>query len=421
MDYSRHKKKECQSMAPLGLAMLATIAKQKSLNVYFVDAESEKMPLQEIIDRVNAFCPDYACINILTPTVGITAKIISGLNCKIIAGGYHATLNAELLLKKYKNLRIIVNGEAEIAFGEILDGKLLKDIKGISYKDGTSIRSNKEQNIILELDSFPIIDRSFIEHELKAHKEASIIVSRGCCYKCNFCSMPIMFKGKIRWISPKNVITEMRYLQKSYGINKFHFLDNLFFIDPDWTREFLSLIYKNKMKIEWRCITRADIIEQMSLQLLSEAKIAGCTKICMGLESGSQSVLDLMNKQLTLEQSKKAIEQCKKAKIKVKAYFIIGYPGETKEDVNKTIQFAKTIKLDDVNFIPLKIYPGTPLYEQNKQINIKYKQIIHLFTNKEKENLTISEERLMKYLQVPSFFKDSALQLIKQAYLKFYS
>lgn len=213
-------------------------------------------------------------------------------------------------------MRIIVNGEAEIAFGEILDGKLLKDIKGISYKDGTTIRSNKEQNIILELDSFPIIDRSFIEHELKAHKEASIIVSRGCCYKCNFCSMPIMFKGKIRWRSPKNVITEMRYLQKSYGINKFHFLDNLFFIDPDWTREFLSLIYKNKMKIEWRCITRADIIEQMSLQLLSEAKIAGCTKICMGLESGSQSVLDLMNKQLTLEQSKKAIEQCKRLRLK---------------------------------------------------------------------------------------------------------
>ena len=98
------------------------------------------------------------------------------------------------------------------------------------------------------------------------------------------------------------------------------------------------------MKIEWRCITRADIIEQMSLQLLSEAKIAGCTKICMGLESGSQSVLDLMNKQLTLEQSKKAIEQCKKAKIKVKAYFIIGYPGETKEDVNKNNPICKNNK-----------------------------------------------------------------------------
>lgn len=106
-----------------------------------------------------------------------------------------------------------------------------------------------------------------------------------------------------------------------------------------------------------------------------------------------------------------------KAKIKVKAYFIIGYPGETKEDVNKTIQFAKTIKLDDVNFIPLKIYPGTPLYEQNKQINIKYKQIIHLFTNKEKENLTISEERLMKYLQVPSFLRIQLYNLLNKLIL----
>lgn len=425
MDYSTRKRKISQKMAPLGLAMLATIAKNKGHDVQFIDAESEEMSIAEILSHVKDYRPDYLCINIFSPTNAISSKIINNANCKIIVGGYHATLCSTEILKKHKNIYVVIRGEAEIAFGEILDSKPLRDISSITFKENNQIIINPEPTNLIDIDKLPAIERSFIKFEIQKSKEASIIASRGCCYSCVFCTIPRFSRGVIRWRSPKSVEGEIKSIVQKYNIKRFHFLDNIFLHDINWTKKFISYLEADKLRIKWRCITRADIIARLSDSVLAKIKKAGCIKISIGFESGSQRMLDLMNKSLSIIQSKKAITKCLKAGINIKGYFLIGHPKETKEDLDKTLQFIYETNLNDVRLIPLKVYPGTTLFETFGKAKTlqNYIQLKNLFKSNKKRKKEFNEKNLMKYLQVQPSFHNSCdiLKWIRHAYQQIYS
>jgi anaerobic magnesium-protoporphyrin IX monomethyl ester cyclase len=187
------------------------------------------------------------------------------------------------------------------------------------------------------------------------------MASRGCVFWCDFCSTVRMFGRRYRMRSPKNVVDEIEYLQKTYGAHQFTFYDDAFTVDQDRAAEICKEIMRRKLKIEWDCETRVDMVTK---DLLRTMKEAGCFAVWFGVESGAQPVLDAMRKGITPAQTIKAFNMTKEAGMMTVAGVVLGFPGETKETIWETVKFIDRLKPGDVGYYIATPYPGTPLYEQ---------------------------------------------------------
>jgi radical SAM superfamily enzyme YgiQ (UPF0313 family) len=173
-----------------------------------------------------------------------------------------------------------------------------------------------------------------------------------------------MWDGKYRYRSPENVICEIEELVNGYGVSEFNFNDDLFTANKKRLERFCELIIEKQFDIHWVCMSRADYIHPEILKLM---KKAGCGKIAMGLESGSQTVLNAMNKHVDLHKSLEAVREIKKTGIKVGVSFVIGHIGETEETIKETIKLAKKCNPDTVAFFQASPYPGTEFYRMVKE------------------------------------------------------
>jgi anaerobic magnesium-protoporphyrin IX monomethyl ester cyclase len=187
------------------------------------------------------------------------------------------------------------------------------------------------------------------------------MASRGCIYWCDFCSTVRMFGRKYRMRSPKNVVDEIEYLHKTYGAHQFTFYDDAFTVDQARAAEICNEIMRRKLKIEWDCETRVDMVNK---DLLRTMKEAGCFAVWFGVESGAQPVLDAMRKGITPAQTIKAFNMAKEVGLMTVAGVVLGFPGETKETIWETVKFIDRLKPGDVGYYIATPYPGTPLYEQ---------------------------------------------------------
>ncbi len=410
---------------PMGLALIAAVLEKEGHQVTVVDANVLGLQPEEIVYRVTD--ADVVGLTAMTPTVNTAASIAhyikqANSNSTVILGGAHAILLPEETLATIPEVDVIVRGEGEETIIDLLRAlehkQPLSKIQGISYRRDGKVISTDARSAIVDLDSLPFLAyhllpmRGYRPHPPhgRALPFAAIITSRGCPYRCSYCSKPV-FGDNYRGQSSKRVVDEIAYHKRKFGIKEFAFYDDVFTLDKQRAYAIADEIIERGLKIDWTCETRVNLVDK---ELLRYLKQAGCYSIAYGIESGSQEIVNTLNKDITLEQAEEAVSLSREVGLQTIGYFMIGSPGESPETIRQTIQFAKNLKLDFAQFsitIPL---PGAKLYklyiDGRKGESIPWESFVYADFNKS----------ITPIFESNQLNKDDIQKWIKRAYKEFY-
>ncbi|MBK7632448.1 MAG: B12-binding domain-containing radical SAM protein [Ignavibacteriales bacterium] len=404
-----------QPYPPLGTIYAAAVMREAGYNVSLFDTALIDSP-ELIIPVIKKDRPDYLviyddgfnyltkmCLTNMREAAFRIAEIAKQNGIVVIESSSDAADHYDKYLDR--NVDFVVIGEGELTLKELIN-KLDKNeidfenINGLAFrKDGKTIRSNPRQ-IIRELDSLPMAAWDLINiDEYKniwlAHKKyfsLNIATTRGCPFKCNWCAKPI-YGNRYNVRSPKNVVDEIQFLQKSFGVNHFWMCDDIFGLKPGWVHEFRDIIKQRNLNFKYKIQSRVDLLlQEDTIEALAES---GAETVWVGAESGSQKILDAMDKGTAVEQIFKVTELLKKSKIRVAFFLQFGYPGETKEDINKTIEMVLKLMPDEIGISVSYPLPGTIFYENVKD------QLGH------KSNWTDSDELALMFRSTfpPAYYK----------------
>lgn len=386
---------DTRTTAHLGLAYLAAVSERRGDEVRVFDADVEE---QSIADFVQEFQPHLVGITANTPQVKQawrTARMIKEVHdCPIVLGGPHVSVLPEESCEK-PYVDIVVRGEGEDAWIDISNRleaylkeqpaysteafmhpelSIFEDCAGLTYKtsDG-QLHNNPDRPPIADLDSLPWPAYHFFKMErytnlqpatdhVDGSRSFSIMTSRGCPYRCTFCSQSIM---PIKWRSrsPENVLAEWRHLVEELGAEEIGVLDDSANIRVKRLEEIATLLIENKLNhVPWIFVNgiRANLASKEMLGLL---KKAGLKRTAFGVETGNAEMLRSVDKKVDLDTIRQAFKNAKEVNLETIGFFIIGLPGDTRETMQDTINFA--IELDPViaNFSMMTPYPGTKVYE----------------------------------------------------------
>jgi anaerobic magnesium-protoporphyrin IX monomethyl ester cyclase len=359
----------------LGLAYVAGALRAAGYQqVRILDATLSDRPFEDIGKAVREFAPDVAGLSVTTPMLNPSlevAKMIRETNrsIRIIFGGVHPTLFPADVARE-EAVDIVVFGEGEETVVELVkaleDGEEPEGIRGIAYKKKDRVVVNDPRPRIENLDSipFPAYDLLPVERysgpQISKTPFLSMITSRGCPYRCIFCDAHLVFGRKYKSHSAERTFQEIQHLIRHFGVKEIMFKDSEFTFDLKRVGELCDRILEEKVKITWSCNGR---IGRIDLPLLKKMRAAGCRLIHFGVESGDQKILDILKKQIKIPDILYTFAQCRRARIKTVANFMIGNPGESRESIEKTFALARKLHADYANFGFLLPLPGTELYE----------------------------------------------------------
>ena len=366
---------------PLFLAYATAVLEKQGMEVELIDCPPLFVTRQDLLNRINKNI-GLVAMQVAIPTFLQdieTAKQIKEKfpNIKIVLLGPHATATDKEILEKNQCVDFIARGEYDYTVADmakcILEKRNPQNVLGISFiKDSRFFRSDSRP-LIENLDELPFPARHFLPMEkyfepvFKSKKTYRVFGSRGCPFSCIFCLWPqTMFGRKIRLRKPEKIVDEIEYLMKNYGAKGIYFEDDTFTVNPSYVFWVCQEILKRKIKIKWSCLGRVDCVSE---EMLKKMKGAGCVTIRYGVESSSQEILDRSNKKIKVSQIIKAFEITKKAGIENYADYAFGLPGETKETMKNTIDFAIKLDSDFAQFSVMVPYPGTELFEIAKKNN----------------------------------------------------
>jgi len=370
----------------LGIGTLAAVLEEKEYDVKITDCFGLELTKKEIIENIREQGPNLILIGAVTANFSISMEILQAAkkinpNVVTIMGGPHVSVNPESSSKELGIIDYIVIGEAEETISELVDfvkGKndlKKEEIKGIMYIDSDKkIVKTPERDVVKNIDELPIPAYHLFPME-KYHsygwlnlgrKFTTMITSRGCPFKCNFCQSSIQAKYW-RQRSAENVFKEIKTLYDKYDIRHIYFQDDEFCVNHRRIIDLCEKIVDAKMDLAWECLTR---VNHMDDELLSAMKRGGCRSILFGVETGYEEGLKKINKPINLQQVIDAVKMTQKHGIMVKAAYILGFPWEGKEEIKKTIKFAKKVNSEIAFFNILNPYPGTPIYDQVIENNL---------------------------------------------------
>ena len=370
---------------PIGLAYLAASLRENNFEVKIIDAKSLDMNHKQTCEAVLMEKPDLVGITMFTSQLRsalITARKIkkSLPSCKIVVGGSHVHPQHEELIRKESFIDFCVRIEGEITMVElakaISNGWDLRKVKGITFRENGRVIVNPDRPVIDDLDTLPFPALDLLpNHIYRANigfgergKFAYITASRGCPFDCYFCSTP-RFWHKRRTRSVDNVIAEMEDTYTKFGIGYVRFTDEIFGLSKKWLNEFCEKMIDTKLnkKITWSCDRRVDSVNE---EILKKMSLAGCKVIFYGIEFGNQNILDDSGKKTKVEQIYRAIDLSKKAGMSPTGNFMMGYPTETKETIEDTINLAVKLDLDFCSFSVVTPFPGCKLFDYCKDKGI---------------------------------------------------
>lgn len=365
-----------QGLPPLGLGYIATYINQYGFTAQILDFNIPDVNVNTVLSCLINQKPKLVGISTSTETYknGIKlAKVIKEY-CEdiiVIMGGYHVTFqDNDALDSGYVDL--VIRGEGEVTFYELCEYYLrgngsLSKIDGITYKDGTLIKKNQDRDFIKNLDELPFPDRKLFDLE-RYSVPSSISTSRGCPGQCIFCAASALSGGRYRVRSAENIIQEFKYL-KSLGYNMIHIIDDTMTANVKRLNQFIDLMIKEKIDMNWYCESRIDI---MTKDLLYRMKLAGNIFIQFGVEAGNQEMLDCLKKRITIEQIRNVFNWCKELGIKTATCFIIGQPFETQNSIKDSVDLALELQKmgAKVVFSIATPYPGTDMYKNTEKYNI---------------------------------------------------
>lgn len=369
------------SWPPLGLLYMATVLRDRGLDVSILDQPAKSYTIEETVRWIEREDPDILGFSGYSMSGRTAAKTSMEVrksipDLPIVFGSLYATFNAERVLGKYPSVDIVARGEGEEMIVDIVDalttGGDLKEVQGITFREGDRVISTPDRPLIEDLDVLPFPDRSLLDDEyhseigganIAVKKFTSVISSRGCVHRCRFCSCQLLSRGMWRARSVDNTLEELHYLAAE-GYKQFIFIDDCFTLNPKRAIEICRRMRAEKLDFEWFCEGRVD---SYSYEMLREISRAGCKIIYFGIESANQRILDYYEKTITPEQSVKAVETARRAGIDlIMGTFIVGAPDETREEIQNTLDFAKKLSLDLPQFNVLGIHPGMDLWEEMK-------------------------------------------------------
>lgn len=339
--------------APLGILYVSAYLERKGFSNEVFDTTFSTM--QKMRDYLLEFKPDVIAIYVNLMTKLNVLEIIKFIklnlhHTKIVLGGPEIRYNANDFLNFGADYLVIGEGEeTSLELMIALNEKRYDDIKnipGLGFKNqNNEIVFTTEREKLKEVDSLPFPGRDKINLQLylnawkERHGENAISIStmRGCPYTCKWCSRAV-YGLSYRRRSPENVCDELELIQKEYNPDTLWFVDDVFTISHKWLNEFNETLKQRNLKIKFECITRADRMNEEVIKLLKDA---GCFRVWIGAESGSQKVIDLMDRRVDVDQVRQMIKLTQNNGIQAGTFIMLGYPGETEDDIEETIRHLK--------------------------------------------------------------------------------
>ncbi|KUO41185.1 MAG: hypothetical protein AVW06_01640, partial [Hadesarchaea archaeon DG-33-1] len=395
------------------LLYIGALLERHGMEVGVIDGVGEELKHEDLEDRIVGFDPDVvgiACMMAETYSDSAeTARIArrAAPKAKIILGGHNASFVADKIIHNLPESDYVVVGEGEHTFLELvrsIDNKSnIRRVKGVMYRNNGRATFTGVREPIQNLDELPSPAKHLIPqnahyghfwyrgYRVALKNLSGMITSRGCPFGCTFCSCTAFSGRKIRARSPENVVEEMEYLVNERGVEQIFIVDDNFTWLPKRVMKICQLIKKRGLEFNWFCEGRVDTASEEMYKSMADA---GCWLIFLGLESGSQRILDYYKKKTTVEKGWHAVALAQKAGIDVVGSFIVGSPIETEEDYQRTLDFITRADMDLISMSSLKVLPGTELWQKFEARGLispedwnKYFEISDLYDGHPKERV----------------------------------
>lgn len=362
---------------PLSLANCAALLEKEGHNVKILDAHAFRIVPNKVAD----FIKDYEKIFITSssldrwqcPNIDIrpfleTVRCIRQLTEEIYVIGYHGTAEPEKILNLTK-AKAVIKGEPEYTVLEICQGTTLYEIKGISFNDNGKVISTPLRKQFdlksLPVPSFHLLNFKRYYYEIMGKCFALFEISRGCHYKCRFCNK-LMYGEGVRTKSKEQVLEEVTLAVEKYNVKTGYFIDLDFLSNRKIAEELCTYLINKDYKFKWTCQTRPDLLD---IEILEKMKRAGCQIIHLGIESTSQNLLDYLNKDITADKVKRAVNLCKKVGMKTLGFYLFGLPGETYRDREKIYNFIKELDTDFISLHKISHFKGTAIFQNEIKLD----------------------------------------------------
>ena len=404
---------------PYSLCLSAAVLERISISTKVADCIAQNLTNSQLEQQLRDYAPDAVVINTASPSIEndiYVARLAKKINPAILtlAIGIHPTALPDQCLRLEPALDIIIRGEIEKTLEELFrllnQGKSWKNIQGISYRKGNSIIHNTDRPFLKNLDWLPYpawekVDPA--DYKLPFSNKPYLLLgtARGCPYHCSFCYSQSYYGSSLRYRSPKKVVDEVEYVKKRFRITEFLIWTESFTHNKKYCEQICDEIIRRKLGIRFVCNSRVDTVD---FKLLQKLRQAGCWMIAYGLESGNQTLLDRIEKGITLSQSTEACRLTHQLGMIVVGHFILGLPGETPETIKRTIRFAKKQKIDIAQFYLLVPMPWKPLYQELKAKGHIVTDDLHRYTQStaviRTEKLTSKQLERWRRIAYISFF-----------------
>jgi anaerobic magnesium-protoporphyrin IX monomethyl ester cyclase len=386
-----------QPYPPLGAMYAASFVRQRGYEVGFFDAmlAASEREWQEALGRERPHVAviyednfNYLSKMCLLRTRQAALRMIEmarGHGCTVIVAGSDATDHPDVYLAPGAHFVLI--GEGEHTLAELLDvltgrtGRPLESIRGLAYGNGKAgsalaradgIVRTARRDDITDLDALPFPAWDLVDvpryrdiwHRHHGYYSMNMVTTRGCPYHCNWCAKPI-WGQRYNARSPENVADELELLRERYAPDHIWFADDIMGLEAGWLQRFADLIEMRGLRVPFKCLNRVDLLlRDGEIEALARA---GCQIAWIGAESGAQKILDAMEKGTRVEQIYEATERLHAAGVKAGFFLQFGYPGETRQDVERTLQMVRDCRPDDVGMSVSYPLPGTKFYERVKE------------------------------------------------------
>jgi radical SAM superfamily enzyme YgiQ (UPF0313 family) len=363
-------------MPPLGILSIAAWLEKHGIDVEIIDGYAAQETAQVMVEKIIASGCSAVCFSCTTSSFPETNRIATLLKQKApaiftVLGGAHACTIGEALLDSYPALDYLVLGEGENTVLELARAGFnsVENIPGVAYRrpNGKGAASGFRE-LIKDLDTLPFPAYHLLPNFPGNYKlpifsyptspNTSIISSRGCPYSCSYCDRSVFSRG-FRFNSPEYILEHVAMLNRNYGIRHVFFYDDLFTFDRKRVAEFCALKEKKGIKVTYNCIAR---LEHVDAELLSLLKHSGCWQVNFGIESGDPEILKKHRKFYGLDEVGQKLRMVKQAGMRVKGLFMVGLPGEDEAAIRRTIDYALTLPLDEINVTKFTPFPGAPVY-----------------------------------------------------------
>ena len=367
---------------PIWLAYAAEVLEQAGHEVTLTDAPARGWTDADILKIGGKMQPALIVMDTSTPSIQNDIRVAGLLkgalpDATVVLVGTHVSALPEETLAISDAVDAVARREYEYTLRELAEAldrdpgagrRSFSGIAGLSYREGGAVVHNPDRPFIQNLDELPWVSRAYAKHlrisdyfnPNAIYPMVTLITSRGCPFLCRFCVYPQVMTGRrYRLRSIEDVIEEMRFVQKTFPeAGSIFFEDDTLTVNKERLIAFSEALIRSGVRIPFVANSRID----PDLETLKIMKAAGCRQLCVGFESGNQGILDETRKGVRIEKMERFMENARKAGILIHGCFMVGFPGETPETVEQTIQLALRLNPDTVQFYPVMVYPGTAAY-----------------------------------------------------------